>query len=213
MSEATFLASNGDVRMPAICILAGGESKRIGTDKCSLLLGGKRLIDYAIATARKTGLSVLIASGKREYANAQSVKDSKGTGPIAGLYSSLLLYDPVLIIPCDMPFLTAELLAFLAERSEGFDVTLFRIGEKIQPQVGVYSRACLPYIERTIVRKKYSLFEIINEEHLKVNIVDEREIRHFKNFELCFYNINTRGDLARAEEIVETMKSGGPPAE
>ena len=186
-----------------ICILAGGKGKRIGNEKHFICLKGKRLIDYALETADKTGLKIVLSSGQIKIDGVETVKDIKGEGPIAGLYACLLRYGRCLIFPCDMPFLTAEFITFLREKSHYHDITICRINGKIQPQVGVYSGSCLPYIEENIEQRKFSLLGLLEEKNIKIKVIEEVEVKNFGSPEKLFFNINTIKELKRAEEIFE----------
>ena len=186
-----------------VCILAGGKGKRIGSDKCFLTLKGKKFIDYTLEIAAETGLKVIVAAGQKNIDGIESVKDIKGEGPIAGLYSALLKNSRVLIFPCDMPFLTPEFLLFLRKESNQYDITVCRINGKIQPQVGVYSNNCLPYIEKKIENLQFDIHGLLDEKNLEFNIVEETEVKNFGNPERLFFNINTMEELNRAEEILK----------
>ena len=191
-----------------ICILAGGKGRRLGAEKWLLTLKGRRLLDYAVDIAKQItkGLNVqiIVASGQNDIrlAGIESVRDLKGKGPIAGLYVSLLRSSS-LIFPCDMPFLTSEFLYCLLEKSIACDITICRIKDKLQPQVGVYSNKCLPYIEDNIERNQLSLLELIKNRGLAINIIKEQEVKNYGAPERLFFNINTREDFAKAEEMVE----------
>lgn len=191
--------------MLTICILAGGKGKRIGTEKWKVQIKGKRLLDYATEIAIKTTKLIeaktIIASGKYDIQleDIESVQDIKGNGPLAGLYTALLQSGKVLILPCDMPFLTPELLSFLIENSVGHDITICRIGDRLQPQVGVYSKRCLPHLKDQMNKNLFALQDLAQNRNLAVCILDENELQKFGPLEKLFLNINTREDLEKAE--------------
>ena len=97
-------------------VLAGGQSRRMGCDKASLLLpNGQTLLQRAQALVAsledRAGLQFLppLVSGQRDGAIADDVPDR---GPLAGLYSvSRFLQqrnvacEALLVIPVDMPLL------------------------------------------------------------------------------------------------------------
>ena len=102
-----------------------------------------------------------------------------------------------------MTFLTSELLYCLLEKSIGSDITICRIKGRLQPQVGVYSSKCLPYIEDNIKRNQLSLVELTKNRELSKNIIKEQEVKNYGAPERLFFNINTREDFAKAEGMVE----------
>src|ERR1051325_7409960 len=85
-----------------ICILAGGLSSRMGRDKSRLRLGRLTFLDRIDRAASAMGFPVRI------------IRDDlvPGCGPIGGIYTALstTTAESLLFIPCDMPFLTSELL-------------------------------------------------------------------------------------------------------
>src|SRR5262245_51990598 len=85
-----------------ICLLAGGLSSRMGTDKARLCLGGRPLLQHIRQTARKLNVPVRILS----------TDIIPRCGPLGGVYTGLIRSrtQAVLFLPCDMPFVSSELL-------------------------------------------------------------------------------------------------------
>ncbi|MDI1328491.1 MAG: molybdenum cofactor guanylyltransferase [Brevundimonas sp.] len=101
-----------------VAVLAGGAGRRIGGDKPRHLLGGARLLDHALATARASAAPVILVVRDPEQVEGFAgtvVLDAPGiAGPLAGLLSALAWAvdagaDRVLTLPCDMPFLPGDL--------------------------------------------------------------------------------------------------------
>jgi molybdopterin-guanine dinucleotide biosynthesis protein A len=106
-------------------LLAGGRSRRFGSDKAQALLDGRPLIDWAAAALSGHVERVLICG------RAGGLPDRPGPdlGPLGGLNAALHVgrsegFDAVLTVPCDAPLIPegafAALLAsggpaFLAE--------------------------------------------------------------------------------------------------
>lgn len=95
-------------------ILAGGRSRRFGSDKALALLDGVTLIDRAIAALAPQVEAVLICG--REVPGRLSVADRPGPdlGPLGGVAAALTYalangYGAVVTMPCDMPSLPADL--------------------------------------------------------------------------------------------------------
>ena len=103
-------------------ILAGGRSRRMGTDKALVDFRGEPLIARPIAAARAAGLEP-VAIAKRELPlDVPTWIDAYETShPLSGLLTALER-GPVVAIACDQPFVTPELLAELAAH-EGFAIT------------------------------------------------------------------------------------------
>src|SRR3954469_8767085 len=97
-----------------ICILAGGLSRRMGQDKARLRVGDRTMLDHIRSQARATGLPVRVI---RHDAVPRC-------GPLGGIYTALTTTnaDWVVFLPCDMPFVSTELIRFIltqAQQSKG----------------------------------------------------------------------------------------------
>jgi molybdenum cofactor guanylyltransferase len=87
-------------------VIAGGQSKRFGTDKAVALVDGLPLIDHIVmGLYRHTDF--LVISG-RDWRDFETVDDGiyAGQGPLAGLYAALCYaknngFDAVLSAACD----------------------------------------------------------------------------------------------------------------
>jgi len=103
-------------------ILAGGRSRRMGTDKAMVDFHGEPLIARPIAAARAAGLEpVAIAKAPLPLDIPTWIDAYETSHPLSGLLTALER-GPVVAIACDQPFVTAELLAELAA-CEGFAIT------------------------------------------------------------------------------------------
>jgi molybdopterin-guanine dinucleotide biosynthesis protein A len=84
-----------------ILVLAGGEGRRIGGGKPQRLLCGETLLDRALRFARGWSDEVEVADGST---------DAPGIGgPLGAVAAALAVGGDLLTIPCDMPFLPADL--------------------------------------------------------------------------------------------------------
>lgn len=106
-------------------ILAGGESKRIGTDKGLIDLNGNPLIRYVIESLRSVVDEIIVVVGSEEriqhYRNAVEddvmvVPDLYDDGsPMVGLITGLTHAngDYAVVAACDMPFINSDLVDIL----------------------------------------------------------------------------------------------------
>ena len=100
-------------------VLAGGASRRFGSDKAAAIFEGKPLIEHAANQLRDFVDTLLVAG--REWPGLVSVADRPevGMGPLSGLcgaldYAARHGDDAVLSIGCDTLGLTAEMIESLA---------------------------------------------------------------------------------------------------
>lgn len=99
-------------------VLAGGLSSRMGRDKAMLFWHGRPLIEHQLGVLRAAGAVETYVSGDRQAYHG--IPDARAdVGPLGGLdgIAQVITSDtPWLVVPVDMPLLTAALLQRL--RSE-----------------------------------------------------------------------------------------------
>lgn len=100
-------------------ILAGGQSRRFGTDKAKALFEGKPLLDH-VADALRPQVADLVVAGK-QWPGLETVADlpEAGLGPLGGLAGALDHarrhdFDAVLSSGCDIVGLPTNLSAILS---------------------------------------------------------------------------------------------------
>ena len=192
-------------------IQCGGRSRRMGRNKAQLVLGDTTVLGRVIAAARAVSdRVVLVTSDPEAYVSygLEMVPDRwPGEGPLGGIGTALThaLTARVLVLACDVPLVTPELLGYLMERAEGTDVVVCETeAEGLHPLIAVYSRLCLPAIERRIAggeRKVVSFFPDV-----AVTRIGEAELRArgFDPAELA--NVNTPEEYAAMKARLEEVK-------
>lgn len=195
-----------EVRHPISCIvLAGGEGKRLGTDKALLRIGGRMLIEGIVEKMAQIGDEVIIVTNspqKYGHLEARLVGDiAPGKGALGGIYSGLRAArsDYGLVVACDMPFLDLRLLRYMILLSPGQDVVIPRIGGLTEPLHAIYSRRCLQPIGRVLAGGRLKIIDFFPE--VRVRYVEEQEIKLFDPQCLSFFNINTPSDLEKARSL------------
>jgi molybdopterin-guanine dinucleotide biosynthesis protein A len=99
-------------------VLAGGASRRFGSDKAAALLAGRALIDHVIDRLAPQAGSLVVVG--RDHPGIVSIADRpSGLGPLGGLAAALAYaasagFDAVLTSGCDLPDLPRDLAARLA---------------------------------------------------------------------------------------------------
>jgi molybdenum cofactor guanylyltransferase len=95
-------------------VLAGGQSRRFGSDKAVALLDGKALIDHAIDALRLIARDVIVVGGNRDGLVSIADRPATGAGPLGGLCAALHHaaahgFAGVLTTGCDVPSFPQEL--------------------------------------------------------------------------------------------------------
>ncbi len=195
-----------EIRRPISCIvLAGGEGKRLDTDKAFLRIGGRVLIEGIVEKMARIGDEVIIVTNspqKYGHLEARLVGDIyPGKGALGGIYSGLRAArsDYGLVVACDMPFLDLRLLRYMILLSPGQDVVIPRVGELTEPLHAIYSKECLQPMERLLSAGRLKIIDFFPE--VRVRYVEEQEIKLFDPQCLSFFNINTPADLQKARNL------------
>ena len=102
-------------------LLTGGGSRRMGTDKARLVVGGRRLAERAAEVLEEV-CHTIIEVGPGVSGLPAVREDPPGAGPLAALGAGAAELarrghsGPVLLLAVDMPFVDGRLLAFLRDR-------------------------------------------------------------------------------------------------
>ena len=186
-------------------VLAGGQSRRLGTDKAFIEIDKVPLIGRVVNQLRPICDDVLIVTndpGPYRGLGLPLVGDIwPGMGPLGGIYSGLLAirHSQALVVGCDMPFLDPRLLRFMILLSAGYDAVVPRIGDLLEPLHAVYSRTCLSPIESLLRTGNLRIVDLLSQ--VQVRYLTESEINLFDPHHLSLFNINTPEDLARAQKL------------
>ena len=190
-------------------ILAGGRARRLGgADKASLAVGGARIIDRQLAALSSVADDIRIVSNDPARYTALGIRVIpdviSGAGPLGGIYSALLdaAHERVLVIACDLPFVTAPLLARLADesRSTGADAVVPRSARGLEPLCAVYMTRCAAAARTRIDEGRLQaagLLDVVN-----TRILEPDALAPFDEGAL-FENVNTPHDHERARVWVE----------
>jgi molybdopterin-guanine dinucleotide biosynthesis protein A len=198
-------------------ILAGGRAARLGgADKASLVVGGRRIVDrqLALLTALSDDIRI-VTSDPARYADVgvRVVADTiAGAGPLGGLYTALVdaRHQRLLVVACDLPFLSPALLERLvaeSETDEERDAVVPRSGRGLEPLVALYRTRCAAAAREGIERGDLRMTALLA--RLRVREVDANTVAG-SNEETLFENVNTPHDYARARDRAEP---DGKPSE
>lgn len=188
----------------AAFILAGGESRRMGTDKSQLMLGGESFLErIAAKLATVTKDVAVVGKPARHSTTLRHVPDVYPKwGALGGVHAALAscTADWCLIVACDFPFVTAELFARLASLRENYEAVVPVQSDGIpQPLCAFYqTSACRERAEHLInsgERKPIALLQSV-----RTRWVPFDEIQNLPGAERFFDNINTPEDYDRIVE-------------
>ena len=185
--------------------LAGGKSRRIGTNKALLPFGEGTLIVRAVgvlsSVVEKVWVIVDSAEAFCELGVAVREDIRPNSGCLGGIYTGLVVAETEysLFLACDMPFMRSEFLSFLVSHAEGWDVVIPKTAGGYEPLCAVYSKACLEPIRRQLEERRLKVTDFLGQ--VRVRIVEQEEIGRFDGNGRMFTNINTWAEYEAAIKL------------
>ena len=184
-------------------LVAGGRAARMGgAPKGLLRLGGEPIAARTISLFRRLfGHALIVANDPAPYAalGAPIVSDVvAGRGAPGGLHAALVAAETgwVFAAGCDMPFLDARAIAFLAARRRpGVDVVAVRTRKGLEPLHAFWSRACLLPLEALFAAGQPSFRDLAAA--VRADVVEEEAWRTVDPALRSLENANTPEDAQR----------------
>lgn len=192
--------------MKSSIILCGGQSRRMGKDKGSLIIKDKPMIKYILSTLNNEIDEVIIVlnDNKRidkymEFINPEDysyklkfVEDKiKNKGPISGILTGLenISSEYAIVFPCDNPFVTKNTIQTL------FNETTCNIQAVVpyhdpenklktsEPLHSIYNKNIIPLIDNLILNDSLHIKGIIEKIDTKFVLIDNKKIlkKEFRN--------------------------------
>ena len=190
-------------------VLAGGMSRRLGRDKAVELIGGEPLITRTIGRLSQVSEGIVVVVNDIERASALLLPESAniavdiypGKGSLGGIFTGLSAAngDWGIVVACDMPFLNVALLKHMVSLRDGFDAVVPILAGQPEPTHALYSKACLPHIERKLKADELKIANFFSD--VRVRFILEDDIDRLDPEHLSFFNVNTQQDLERAQAL------------
>lgn len=144
-----------------VAILVGGDSSRMGTDKALYEVEGSAMALRVAAAATAAGAKeVLLIGGTQARAKKLSGTWKKdlypGEGPLGGVITALKAssHDSVVVLSCDMPFLTDAVISSLVRGLSDAQATVGRT-DRLNWLCAAWSKQeCLKTLESVWKRKE-----------------------------------------------------------
>ncbi|HKG48605.1 MAG TPA: molybdenum cofactor guanylyltransferase [Pyrinomonadaceae bacterium] len=181
-------------------ILAGGASRRMGTDKSQLLIERQTFADRIAETLSQIAEPVTLVGG-RASASLPTVPDVYAQwGALGGLHAALAASKSewAIVVACDLPFVTSGLFSFLAGMRLDHDAVVpIQQDGRPQPLAALYRvDPCLKRAGELIEagrRRPLDLLEAVN-----TRWVEFDKLTNLAQAERFFVNINTPSDYDEA---------------
>ncbi len=178
-------------------ILAGGQSKRMGQDKASLVFEGQTLLAKAEQSLTPLFEHVVVSTRQKrdDTELPQVLDDSEHRAPMMGIVAVFEAVDTdwLFVVGVDMPFISADLVKHMAKHRAGYDAVALHVGGMAQPLCCFYHRQTLPAMQHHIQQEKRSLKCLL--ETLNTYCIPEQEARLYDAELLSLVSLNTTADV------------------
>ena len=135
---------NGSMNISAV-LLAGGQSRRMGRDKATILFRGKPLWQIQLDLLRELQPEEILVAARTDPAwrprDVTFVPDEPPSrGPLSGLTATLarMRSSHLLVLAIDMPFMNEDHLRYLSDEIEPGRGVLTMIGGRPEPLAAIY---------------------------------------------------------------------------
>lgn len=192
-------------------ILAGGASRRMGSNKALLPQNGVRLIESIYRTLAGLFEEVIVVTNSPEqyaFLPCRKVPDIyPDKGVLAGIHSGLIHSKETAIftVGCDMPYLNAELIKYQTSLSADVDLVIPSTAHGFEPLHAIYRKMCLPALEE-LLKGELNRRVIALLSRVHVREVLSEEIAQFDPEFNSFININTPEDYFRFRSGMKNAK-------
>ena len=184
-------------------LLAGGESRRMGKDKATLLFRGKPLWQVQIDLLQKLEPAEIFVSARTDPSwrpdDVQFVADDPPSrGPLSGLGASLARMHTahLLALAIDMPFMSENYLRYLYDQIDPGIGVVPKIDNRAEPLAAIYPREARVDFQRALSGADFSLQTLVCD---LIEAGKLREIPVTEQEKKLFLNVNELSDLQSTE--------------
>jgi molybdenum cofactor guanylyltransferase len=180
-------------------LLAGGESRRMGTDKATFLFRGKPLWEVQLETLRSLRPAEIFLSARTDPLwrphDVQFIADiPPSCGPLSGLAASLAKIHTahLLALAIDMPFMNENYLRSMCDAIEPSRGVVALIDNRAEPLAAIYPREAEIEFRSALAGTDFSLQNIVRHlatsgKLLKISVTEQERP--------LFRNVNTLSDV------------------
>ena len=187
-------------------LLCGGQSRRMGQDKGSMIIHNKPMINHILSTLNSEINEVIIVLNNKQridkYKNFIKKEDYdfkisfvedeiKNIGPISGILTGLkhITSNYALILPCDSPYVTNNLIRNIFNEidSNYQAIVPYHDNENklktSEPLHSIYNKNIIPEIEKLISQDVLHIKGLIEKIDTKFILIDNKKLlkKEFRN--------------------------------
>jgi molybdopterin-guanine dinucleotide biosynthesis protein A len=193
-----------DMKLGGI-ILAGGRSRRMGSDKCLLTFSRFPLITHLIARLEQSVEEVFLVANetdKLSFLPHTKFKDSFSVPcAFSGLHSGLLHspYEYNFVLACDLPLFDNRMVDLFRQQVKGeTQIVVPKTARGFESLCGLYSKRCIPHMEAMAADNNFAIHELFTK--LPTTVIPASAVESLSHPNV-FFNMNTPGDYDKALEL------------
>jgi molybdenum cofactor guanylyltransferase len=189
-----------------VIILAGGRSRRMGTDKALLEVGRQTNIERITKEFRLLHeRPILVTNDRQAYADLNvsfTGDDFPGKGPLAGVHAGLKAspYSINVVVACDMPFATVQAALVMINHVQQYDAVIPKIGGTQHPLFAVYKQSCIRQARKCLVEERLRMIDLLHD--INVCTIKKKAFPPTLELEKVFFNMNRPEDYKKVQEWI-----------
>ena len=177
--------------------MAGGHGRRMGMDKGLIQFLEKPMIEHVVGAIKSLCDKIIISANSHvyDYLGFPVVKDHFiDAGPSAGILEGIKSSTNYtnIIVPCDMPLVSASFLNCLLSFSEDFDITVPEVEDIVQPLCGIYKKSTSIRLEKLLIGGERRMSSLLDS--FETNYVRESDFPEL-NIETILQNFNSPDEI------------------
>jgi molybdopterin-guanine dinucleotide biosynthesis protein A len=186
--------------MYAIILAKGEKSRRLGRIKALIKINGSTIIEKIVNEIKKCFKKILVVTTDvkkfKKIKYVKVVEDKYKIGPLGGILTGLKNspYKYNFVIACDYPFVKKEVVEYMMNIKNDYEILIPKNKNSIHPLFAIYSKELCPLIERNLKMGRYKVFGLVKKANVKY-------VEDIPDFEKVFFNLNTEKDLEPMFEI------------
>lgn len=209
--------NTGGMRNIAGYVMAGGASRRFGSDKALVQFDGTPLLLRMCGLTQAATGSVRVIAPRGRYADLDIpiIEDRwPDEGPLGGMITALQATARAdrrckwnMIVSCDMPFLTREWLDYMTARAivSDAEVVVPQSAHGLEPLCAYWQTSAADSLHAAFDDGVRKVTEAMK--RLRMEVLDETHWKRFDSAEGIFWNMNTPQDYETALRMWGTRKA------
>lgn len=164
-------------------VLAGGASRRMGSEKALIEYRGRTLLDWSIHILNRAGLKVTVVADRRNRypdCGVEVLADQlPGGGPLSGLHTALSACSGefAFVLPCDMPLVNPRFFVELQSFPARWDIVIpIDDQSKSHFLCGRYSIRCQSAVLQLLEQGEYRVGGLCEAEGVRVNRIPVQDL-------------------------------------